>query len=77
MERGRQLSKRPEQRRNWLKEMIAPYHQTLDNVFKLEDDWSQWGIALFRAGTYGAKHEERWKGFQQRWDLIFEREFAS
>ena len=40
------------------------------------EEWSGWGYVVFREGQYGGEHEEQWAEFRQRWDLIFEQDFA-
>ncbi|KGO64470.1 ABC transporter, integral membrane type 1 [Penicillium expansum] len=60
------------------REPRAPYISPLKVLFRWREpeEWSGWGYVVFRAGQYGGEHEEQWAEFRQRWDLIFEQDFA-
>ncbi|KAL4864015.1 hypothetical protein BDV12DRAFT_20107 [Aspergillus spectabilis] len=57
------------------REIRAPYIDTLNQVFKFQEEWSEWGFVVFRVSGYGEAHDDRWEKFRRRWEVIFQEAF--
>jgi hypothetical protein len=55
-------------------ELLAPFVQTLDLVFRFTEskDWGKWGLVVFRTTPYGGEHERQWVEFRRKWDTVIE-----
>lgn len=69
-------AQKPEDEKLAEREILSPYLDSLKNVFKFSDEWSEWGFVIFRTCSYGPAHEAQWVKFRGRWDQIMDEEIA-
>ncbi|KAJ5969601.1 hypothetical protein N7501_005849 [Penicillium viridicatum] len=76
--RARVEAAKSEETKQQERELLAPFVQTLNSVFRTPEteEWGKWGFVVFRTTPYGGEHETQWADFRRRWDAVIEEGLA-
>ncbi|KAJ6020327.1 hypothetical protein N7522_000402 [Penicillium canescens] len=76
--RARVEAAKSEETKQQERELLAPFVQTLNYVFRTPEteEWGKWGFVVFRTTPYGGEHEIQWAEFRRRWDAVIEEGLA-
>ncbi|KAJ5809529.1 uncharacterized protein N7503_001747 [Penicillium pulvis] len=76
--RARVEAAKSEETKQQERELLAPFVQTLNSVFRSAEtkDWGKWGFVVFRTTPYGGEYETQWAEFRRRWDAVIEEGLA-
>lgn len=76
--RARVEAAKSEETKQQERELLAPFVQTLNSVFRSPEteEWGKWGFVVFRTTPYGGEHETQWAEFRRRWDAVIEEGLA-